>query len=159
MPALLHRLRGGDSEQAQGVGQRDLRGGDPTVGNVNRYNLLLAPAERPDVIVDFRDVPAGSEVILYNDAPAPFPGGDARNDYYANDFDLTCIGGAPSTKAGFGPDTRIIMKFKVGSKTVPELSFNETLNVLKAALPITFLTTQPLTLIQPDHGTKVKTLN
>jgi len=53
---------------------------DPTLGNVNRYTLLLAPAERADIIVDFRDVPAGSEVILYNDAPAPFPGGDIRTD-------------------------------------------------------------------------------
>ena len=47
---------------------------DPTIGNANRYTLLMAPAERPDIIVDFREVPAGTEVILYNDAPAPFRG-------------------------------------------------------------------------------------
>jgi spore coat protein A len=132
---------------------------DPTLGNVNRYTLLLGLAERADIIVDFRDVPAGSEVILYNDAPAPFPGGDIRNDYYANDLDLRCIGGAPSTAPGFGPDTRIIMKFQVGSKTVPELNFNQTLAALKAALPITFLVTQPSILIHPQDGPKAKTLN
>ena len=44
--------------------------------------LLMAPAERADLIVDFRSVPAGSVLILYSDAPAPFPSGDPRNDYY-----------------------------------------------------------------------------
>ena len=47
--------------------------------------LLLAPAERADLIVDFSDVPAGSILILYNDAPAPFPSGDAANDFDADD--------------------------------------------------------------------------
>ena len=43
-----------------------------------QVRLLLAPAERADVIVDFRDVPAGSTLILANDAPAPYPKGDDR---------------------------------------------------------------------------------
>jgi spore coat protein A len=132
---------------------------DPTIGNVNRYTLLMAPAERPDIIVDFRDVPAGSEVILYNDAPAPFPVGDIRNDYYGNDADLTCIGGAPRTVPGNGPDTRIIMKFVVGSATVSEMTFEQTLASLRKALPITFANTQPSTSLQPDEAPKVKTLN
>jgi spore coat protein A len=132
---------------------------DPTLGNVNRYNLLLAPAERADIIVDFRDVPAGSEVILYNDAPAPFPGGDIRNDYYTGRPDLTKIGGAPSNNPGQGPDTRIIMKFQVGSGTVKELNFTQTLNALKLALPLTFAATQPSLLIFPSGPAKVKTLN
>jgi spore coat protein A len=132
---------------------------DPTYGNVNRYNLLLAPAERADIIVDFRDVPAGSEVILYNDAPAPFPGGDIRNDYYTGRPDFTCIGGAPANTPGRGPDTRIIMKFKVGSKTVTELNFTQTLNALKLSLPVTFAATQPSLLIFPSGPAKVKTLN
>ena len=40
--------------------------------------LLLAPAERADLIVDFRNVPRRLELILYNDAPAPYPTGDRR---------------------------------------------------------------------------------
>lgn len=36
--------------------------------------LLLAPAERADVIIDFLPLITGTEVILTNDAPAPFPG-------------------------------------------------------------------------------------
>ncbi len=48
---------------------------DPTrfdVGNVDQHSLLLAPAERADVIVDFSQF-AGQTLILYNDAPAAFP--------------------------------------------------------------------------------------
>jgi spore coat protein A, manganese oxidase len=132
---------------------------DPTLGNVNRYTLLLAPAERADIIVDFRDVPAGSEVILYNDAPAPFPGGDIRTDYYTGRPDLSCIAGAQPNAPGAGPDTRIIMKFKVGSATVSELSFDRTLSALRIALPITFALTQPSLLIFPNSPARIKTLN
>src|SRR6201981_3274451 len=35
-------------------------------------NLLLAPAERADVVIDFGGCPAGSSFILYSDAPGPF---------------------------------------------------------------------------------------
>src|SRR4029079_5186803 len=48
---------------------------DPTrfdVGNVDKHSLLLAPAERGDVIVDFSQF-AGKTLILYNDAPAASP--------------------------------------------------------------------------------------
>jgi len=47
---------------------------DPTrfdVGNVDQHSLLLAPAERADVIVDFSQY-RGKTLILYNDAPAAF---------------------------------------------------------------------------------------
>ena len=132
---------------------------DPTNGNVNRYNLLIAPAERPDVIIDFRGF-EGQKLILYNDAPAPFPGGDIRNDYYTGRPDLTCIGGAPANTPGQGPDTRVLMRFEVGtSGAINELSFAQTVAALQTALPITFLESQPTTLISPDNGTKVKTLN
>ncbi|GAA3422550.1 multicopper oxidase family protein [Streptosporangium vulgare] len=37
--------------------------------------LLVAPAERADVIVDFTGLPVGTEIFLINEAPdAPFPG-------------------------------------------------------------------------------------
>ena len=51
---------------------------DPTrfdVGNVDQHSLLVAPAERADVIVDFSKF-AGKTLILYNDAPAAFPARD-----------------------------------------------------------------------------------
>lgn len=39
-------------------------------------SLLIAPGERADILVNFSDVPAGTKLILNNDANAPFPGGD-----------------------------------------------------------------------------------
>jgi FtsP/CotA-like multicopper oxidase with cupredoxin domain len=37
--------------------------------------LFLAPAERADVVVDFSKLPAGTTLLLTNDAKAPFPDG------------------------------------------------------------------------------------
>jgi FtsP/CotA-like multicopper oxidase with cupredoxin domain len=70
-------------------------------------DLLLAPAERADLIVDFRLVPAGSTLLLYSDAPAPFPMGDELTDFYP---------GSPNPTAslpGYGPNTRTLMMVKV----------------------------------------------
>ena len=69
----------------------DTNPGSPTFGNATAYTLLLAPAERCDFIIDFTDVPTGSNLILYSDAPAPFPGGDPRNDYFTGDPDHTVL--------------------------------------------------------------------
>ena len=88
------------------------------------FNLLLAPAERADILIDFTGK-AGKRYILYGDAPAPFPGGDPRNDYYTGDPDFTSdlnntyqlSGGAPKTLQGQGPNTRTIMEIVVNSGT------------------------------------------
>ncbi len=88
---------------------------DPTVfnaGNADKHSLLLGPAERADVIVDFSKF-AGQTLILYNDAPAAFPARDPRLDYYTGNADLTDTGGAPPTQPGYGPNTRTMMKIKV----------------------------------------------
>jgi FtsP/CotA-like multicopper oxidase with cupredoxin domain len=87
---------------------------DPTrfdVGNVDLHSLLLAPAERADVVVDFSQF-AGQTLILYNDAPAAFPARVPGYDYYTGGPDLT-PSGAPSTLPGYGPNTRTIMKVTV----------------------------------------------
>jgi spore coat protein A, manganese oxidase len=44
---------------------------------VSLTQLLLAPGERADLVVDFAPLSAGEKVILANDAPAPYPDGDA----------------------------------------------------------------------------------
>ena len=82
------------------------------MGVVNKGTLILGTAERADVLVDFSAF-AGKTLILYNDAPAPFPAIDARYDYHTGGPDLTDIGGAPTTQAGFGPNTRTIMQIRV----------------------------------------------
>jgi spore coat protein A len=132
---------------------------DPTLGHVNRYNLLLAPAERADIIIDFREMDPGTDVILYNDAPAPFPGGDIRNDYFTGRPDLSSIGGAAPNAPGAGPETRVIMRFKVGAKTVTEPTLDATLSALRTQLPTAFASSQPATNLVPAGAPKIKTLN
>jgi FtsP/CotA-like multicopper oxidase with cupredoxin domain len=98
---------------------------DPTLfnaGNVDKHSLLLGPAERADVVVDFSAF-AGRTLILYNDAPAAFPARDPRYDYYTGSPDMTSSGGAPSTIPGYGPNTRTVMQVVVAGGT-PAPAFN-----------------------------------
>jgi len=83
-------------------------------GNVNGGSLIVGPAERADVIVDFSAY-AGKTLILYNDAPAPWPALDPHYDYYTDAPDNREMGGADTTPIGFGPNTRTIMQIKVAA--------------------------------------------
>jgi bilirubin oxidase len=57
---------------------------------VELSRLLMSPAERTDVIVDFSDLPAGTEVVLRNLAPdEPFGGGEPGTDFEPADPDTT----------------------------------------------------------------------
>ncbi|HEX3089457.1 MAG TPA: multicopper oxidase domain-containing protein, partial [Ilumatobacteraceae bacterium] len=97
---------------------------DPTrfdVGNADQHSLLLAPAERADVIVDFSQF-RGKTLILYNDAPAAFPARVPGYDYYTGGPDLSPAG-APTTLPGYGPNTRTIMQVKV-SNAAPAVAFD-----------------------------------
>ncbi|OGO30289.1 MAG: bilirubin oxidase [Chloroflexi bacterium RBG_16_54_18] len=52
--------------------------------------LLMGPAERADVIVDFSQVPVGTEVFLVNDAgDEPFGGGVPGDDFRTADWQTT----------------------------------------------------------------------
>jgi len=52
--------------------------------------LLMAPAERADVIVDFTKVPEGAELYLINEGPdGPFGGGVPGTDFTPADVDTT----------------------------------------------------------------------
>jgi len=103
-----------------------------TVLNIMTHGLLLGPAERADVIVDFSQY-AGKTLILYNDAPAPVPAFDERSDYYTGAPDQVSQGGAPPTQPGYGPNTRTIMQIIVGATSATSNSFN--LTSLQTALP------------------------
>lgn len=53
-------------------------------------SLLIGPAERIDVVVDFTNVPAGTPLYLINEAPdEPYGGGEAGVDYDFADPDTT----------------------------------------------------------------------
>jgi FtsP/CotA-like multicopper oxidase with cupredoxin domain len=116
---------------------------DIVVLNVLEKTLFLGPAERADVVIDFSQVPEGSYIILYNDAPAPVPAFDPRNDYYTNNTDLSVTGantgGAPSTVAGYGPNTRTILRFYVSGTQAASYD----ITTLTTALAETFSATQP----------------
>ena len=43
---------------------------------VTLTSLMVSPAERVDILIDFSQVAPGTEIILQNDAAAPFPTGD-----------------------------------------------------------------------------------
>ncbi len=72
-------------------------------------SLIMAPAERAEVIIDFSAY-AGKNLILYNDAPAPFPVGAPIYDYFPGN-PLNPVQPVP----GFGPNTRQIVRFKVAT--------------------------------------------
>jgi spore coat protein A len=129
---------------------------DPSYGSVDRYNLLLAPAERADVIIDFAGLSVGQELFLYSDAPAPFPGGDVRNDTFFGDQDMSLIGGPPATAAGFGPNTRTLLKFRIKAASTPadRLTTVQMMNLLT-----TYLGRQATTLSQVGASVRNLTLN
>ena len=77
-------------------------------------NLLLAPAERADFIIDFSNIPDGTEYVMYNDAPGPFPAGPPTNDYwFGNPKNPVQPLASTAISAGTGPDTRQILRIKV----------------------------------------------
>jgi hypothetical protein len=112
-----------------------------TVTNIYGYGLLLGPSERADTIVDFTNY-AGKTLILYNDAPAPTPFIDPRNDYYTGSPDLSAQGGAYSTLAGYGPNTRTMMQIVVGLTKSSGGPLNAA--ALAAALPAAYAAMQPM---------------
>ncbi len=128
---------------------------DIVVLNVSNHTLMLGPAERADVIVDFSGVPAGSKLIMYNDAPAPVPAFDPRYDYYTGDPDQRSTGGAPTTMPGYGPNTRTIMQFQVDGATAAP-TYN--LAALQQALPAAFKLSQDKLIVpQVADGAAVNT--
>ncbi|MDX9821429.1 MAG: multicopper oxidase domain-containing protein [Syntrophales bacterium] len=91
--------------------------------------LFLGPAERADIIVDFSKF-AGHTLILYNDAPAPWPALDPHYDYYTGAPDRRAeMGGADTTLPGQGPNTRTLMQIVVaagGDSSAPVDDYNAT---------------------------------
>ena len=96
------------------------------VGNVDLHSLLLAPAERADVIVDFSRF-AGKTLILYNDAPAAFPARVPSYDYYTGSPDLS-PNGAATILPGYGPNTRTIMKVTISGSAATAFNLTKLRN-------------------------------
>ena len=73
--------------------------------------LLLAPAERADLIVDFRNVPAGARLILFSDARPRSPMGDAAERLLPGQSETP-----RSSRPGFGPNTRTLLQIRVKAR-------------------------------------------
>ncbi|HEY0698232.1 MAG TPA: hypothetical protein VGD43_10550, partial [Micromonospora sp.] len=126
-----------------------------TTLNVSAHALLLAPGEQADVIVDFSTVPPGSQLILYNDCPAPMPAFDDRYDHYTGGPDQRATGGPPPTLPGYGPNTRTILQFQVAGTPAPRYD----LDLLRARLPRAYAASQPPPVVpqpcyDPAFGTR-----
>ncbi len=123
-----------------------------------QHALLLGSAFRPDVLVDFSHYPVGTEVILYNDCPAPFPGGDPRNDYFPG----MANGNTVNTKnlpltANLSRNTRCIMKFTIATGTaglnpLPPLQLIPGYNIKALANPVKDWNAEPQLVIQDPNG-------
>jgi spore coat protein A len=114
---------------------------DPDTANPDGpFNLLLAPAERADVVIDLNGVTPGQTFILYNDSVAPFPAGDSLNEYFTGAPDQTASGGAPPTLPGFGPNIRTLMKIVVTSGSGDSVGTSTWLSQLNTKLKNNFLT-------------------
>jgi len=133
----------------------------PTFNNVNRKNLVLAPAERADLLIDFSGFSVGDTIVLWNDAPAPFPAGDPRNDYFYGQEDFSSVsgnstfglsGGSAGPAAGHGPNTRTLLQFKVAARSGTDMAESTMLSLLTAQMNNAF------TPLRPTSGTPVREL-
>jgi FtsP/CotA-like multicopper oxidase with cupredoxin domain len=101
--------------------------------------LLIGPAERADVIVDFTNVSVGTEIILLNLAPdEPFGGGEPPGDFDAAD---------PNT-------TGQVMQLRVVARVGTDPSTPPSQLVLPAILPLPSVTrTRQVSLNERDSET------
>ncbi|MGW1159773.1 multicopper oxidase family protein [Streptomyces sp. NPDC002519] len=88
---------------------------------VRREQLLIAPAERADVIIDFTSVPVGTALYLINEGPdSAFQGGRAGTDF------------APANPGTTGQ----VLKFVVRSPTSPDMSVPPSQLTLPSLVPL-----------------------
>jgi spore coat protein A len=123
---------------------------NPALNTQADIALLLGPAERPDIVVDF-SLSAGKTVVLYGDAPGPFPGGDPRNDYFPGLANTNTVNA--KTLATNGPNSRIHMKFVVGTTIsgAPDLpnSIKPGFDLTTVAAPVPWNSEPLLTTVSP----------
>jgi spore coat protein A len=82
---------------------------------VNLTNLVIAPGERADILVDFSQVTSKDKIVLQNSAKTPYPDGD--------DID---------------PNTSVIMQFSVSGKSegsANSVKLPDTLNTIPKLVP------------------------
>jgi len=105
------------------------------IGVVNAGQLLLGPAERADVIVDFSSVPAGTSITLLNLGPdEPFGGGVPGVDFDPANDDTTGQ----------------VMQFRVVTATGPDTSTPPSQLLLPTIVPLTPTVTRKISLNEEE---------
>ena len=99
--------------------------------------ILMSPAERADIIVDFSNVPRGSYVLRNLGPDEPFGGGDPDADFVAAD---------PTT-------TGQVMQFRVGARRGADRSTPPQFLQFPAILPLVGGATRPLVLLERESET------
>ncbi|KAG0577655.1 hypothetical protein KC19_5G170500 [Ceratodon purpureus] len=92
-------------------------------------SLMIAPAERVDVIIDFKNLTPGSVVYFNNSAPAPFPGG-GFNPPQTNSVMQIKVAAWPSGTTNFGNSSTDVMRCvnQASSGYFPSRDFNGSLH-------------------------------
>jgi spore coat protein A len=83
--------------------------GVPIATMAGMQGILLGPAERADIIIDFSKMKPGRYLILHNDAPVPFPGGTPLADFFPGNKKNPV-----AVQPGMSPNTRTLLQFVVG---------------------------------------------
>ncbi|MBT1070955.1 multicopper oxidase family protein [Pelotalea chapellei] len=90
------------------------------VGDSADNGLLLALAERADLIIDFSKFPAGTSITIRNDAPTPFPGGsdvDPATTGRVMQFKISKPLAGPDTSDPIPANPRSLIPLDVATKT------------------------------------------
>ena len=105
------------------------------INAVNNGQLLLGPAERADVILDFSDIPVDTQITLLNLGPdEPFGGGIPSVDFDPADANTTGQ----------------VMQFRVVASTGPDTSTPPDQLLLPAITPLTPTVTRQLSLNEEE---------
>jgi spore coat protein A, manganese oxidase len=134
-----------------GVGDASTRPTGYVGHDTSGYGLVLAGAERADVIIDFT---TPGNYILYNDAPGPFFGGGPETDYFTGADGLN--GNAASGPLGYGPNTRTMMRFKIRGDGGQAMPAPEVIDQALRALDLGLLT--PYGVFEPPAGAVLRNM-
>ena len=129
-----------------------------TILGIKERGVLLNPAGRVDVLVDFSQY-AGKTLILYNDTGAPAPAGDPRLDYRTGMGDNSTVGGAENVLPGFGPNTRTLMQVYVNPTNTSGNGMVNGLNqtAINDAVKNLFANNQPKPIVPPGNFGSINT--
>jgi FtsP/CotA-like multicopper oxidase with cupredoxin domain len=86
------------------------------------HDLVLAPGQRADLLLDFRGLRRGQRVVLTNDAPAPYPNGATARGLGGTPLRDVMQFTATGRRASAGQPTRVPATLRGGAGQPPALA-------------------------------------